>query len=109
LMTSVIPANAYGDHYDWDCGNDIMVTAWKDERKIHYVDPEGNFTKKDMGNVTLKIRGNRVWLNGRECKPLLSEEAWYKFWCDRDPKANAEACQALETLKKADEALRGKN
>ena len=29
LMTSVIPAKAFGNHADWDCGNDVMVSTWK--------------------------------------------------------------------------------
>jgi hypothetical protein len=108
MLVSASAAWAYGDHHDWDCGNDVIVTAWKSEFSLSSAKPRGSIPvatassrdiKKRRGSVSLKIEWDaeqsKVWLNGKECH-YMSDMDWYRRWCAEDPDPNSQACQEVK-------------
>jgi len=99
-------AQAYGDHDDWDCGNSVIVTRWKDQlsftdrgAKIHQlasgIKYKGAAILKRKGKAALKIKWDftgddpkltAMTANGSFCH-FMSDMDWHREWCrkDKDP------------------------
>ena len=108
MLVSSSSAWAFGDHSDWDCGNDVIVTGWKSEFSISSTKPLGGIQvgqasdsdiKRGWGSVAIKIKWyakeSRLWLNGKECK-YMSDMDWYRRWCAEDPDPKSVACQEVK-------------
>ena len=117
-MLALTASNALAyDDYEWDCGNDLIVTGWKDQLHFYTHEDHKYFRSitriKDAGKTTLKRKGNaavriewdftdhpiRITVNDMACHSM-SEMDWNREGCRR--RETADACERVRLQEKAE-------
>jgi len=102
LALTASNALAYDVYEEWDCGNDVIVTTWKDQLHFYTHEDHKYFRSithiKDAGKTTLKRKGNaavriewdftdhpfRITVNDKACHNM-SDVDWNKEECKKIP------------------------
>ena len=74
IMTTSEPAAAYGDHANFDCGNNIEASTWKNNVTVTL--PEGRQDEP----FTLRATTRKLFVNGRRCV-FLTDRMYLKREC----------------------------
>ena len=114
-------AHAYGDHEDWDCGNDLIVTGWKDQLSFNTHDEHlyapSIAPVKDKGKTVVRRKGKaavtvtwdltdhpiRITANSKACHYMTGMD-WYREWCRRGHDAGA--CERIRRQEEAESNYR---
>ena len=84
LLALTIPALAYGDSVDFDCGNGIEISM---RRHVTVTLPQNKQDKP----FTLRATGRKLFVNGRKCV-FLTDEMYHERQC---AKGDESSCEAL--------------
>jgi hypothetical protein len=89
LLALTSPAFAFGDHADWDCGNQIGVTMWKNQISLSaggdpFSENAVRYTEKSSGRFDLRWDRKNVWMNGKKCVYLTDNLHWTKYCAEGD-------------------------